>query len=180
MGQYKHLSDLGRLGFRAAARVPARPALRQDEVRTTGGWIASLPHSIASLPHCPINSHLSQGLAPAADSEGVRVESLHQEIAKLSNDVVIEGHTDSAQYANGAKYGNWDLSSDRADAARRVMQNEGLRAGQVWAVRGFADNDKRVPEQPLDARNRRVSIVVRSASAAALESSVRAHPAPAR
>ena len=103
-----------------------------------------------------------------------------QEIAKLSNDVVIEGHTDSAQYVNGAKYGNWDLSADRANAARRVMQNEGLRLGQVWAVRGFADNDKRVPEQPLDARNRRVSIVVRSASAAALESSVRARPAPAR
>ena len=109
-----------------------------------------------------------------------------QEIAKLSNDVVIEGHTDSAQYVNGAKYGNWDLSADRANAARRVMQNEGLRTGQVWAVRGFADNDKRVPEQPLDARNRRVSIVVRSASAAAL---VRrsggwygtiARPAPAR
>ena len=103
-----------------------------------------------------------------------------QEVAKLKNDVVVEGHTDSAQYADSARYGNWDLSSDRANAARRVMQNEGLRQGQVWAVRGFADNDKRVPEQPLDARNRRVSIVVRSASAAALESSVRARPAPGR
>lgn len=103
-----------------------------------------------------------------------------REVAKLPNDVVIEGHTDSAKYANGERYGNWDLSADRANAARRVMQTEGLRTGQVWAVRGFADNERRIPDEPLDSRNRRVSIVVRSATAAALESSVRARPAPAR
>ena len=53
------------------------------------------------------------------------------------------------------------------------MLVEGLRGGQLRAVRGFADNDLRVPDQPLDPRNRRVSIVVRSQSAAQLESAIR-------
>ena len=113
--------------------------------------------------------------------ESVRIlQIIAQEIAKLPNDVVMEGHTDSAQYINGDKFGNWELSADRANAARRVMQGQGLRAGQVWAVRGFSDNDRRIPDQPLDSRNRRVSIVVRSASAAAMESSVRARPTAPR
>ena len=96
-----------------------------------------------------------------------------REIGTLQNDVVLEGHTDSRQYTNGERYGNWELSSDRANAARRVMLVEGLRDGQLRAVRGFADNDLRIPDQPLDPRNRRVSIVVRSQSAAQLESAIR-------
>ena len=106
--------------------------------------------------------------------ESVKILSvIAREIGKLQNDVVIEGHTDSRQYANGERYGNWELSSDRANAARRVMLVEGLREGQLRTVRGFADNELRIPEQPLDPRNRRVSIVVRSQSAAQLEAAVR-------
>jgi len=96
-----------------------------------------------------------------------------QEIGKLENDVVIEGHTDSRQYANGERYGNWELSADRANSARRVMMDQGLAQGRIRAVRGFADNDLRIPADPMDARNRRVSIVVRSSIAKELESSVR-------
>jgi chemotaxis protein MotB len=96
------------------------------------------------------------------------------EIGKLVNDVVIEGHTDSRQYANPKAYGNWELSSDRAQAARRVMVARGLRPGQLRAVRGFADNDLRYPSEPLNPRNRRVSIVVRTTNARDLEQVVRA------
>jgi chemotaxis protein MotB len=106
--------------------------------------------------------------------ESVRILTvIAGEIGKLQNDVVIEGHTDSRQYANGDRYGNWELSSDRANAARRVMLVQGLRVGQLRAVRGFADNDLRFANNPLDPRNRRVSIVVRSQAAAQLESAVR-------
>jgi chemotaxis protein MotB len=106
--------------------------------------------------------------------ESVKILSvIAREIGKLENDVVIEGHTDSRQYTNGERYGNWELSSDRANAARRVMLDQGLRDGQLRAVRGFADNDLRIVDQPLDARNRRVSIVVRSQVAAELETAVR-------
>jgi chemotaxis protein MotB len=96
------------------------------------------------------------------------------EVSALVNDVVIEGHTDSRPYsATGERYTNWELSSDRANAARRVMLAGGLRVDQITAVRGFADRELRVPNDPLDARNRRVSIVVRNAAARDLEKSLR-------
>ncbi|MGE0866499.1 MAG: flagellar motor protein MotB [Vicinamibacterales bacterium] len=91
------------------------------------------------------------------------------ELGKLANDVVIEGHTDRRAYANGDRYGNWELSADRANAARREMERTGLKAGQVQTVRGFADTQLHVTKAPLDPRNRRVSIVVRSQAAVALE-----------
>jgi chemotaxis protein MotB len=106
--------------------------------------------------------------------ESVKILSvIAREIGKLKNDVVIEGHTDSRRYVNGDRYGNWELSSDRANAARRVMLVEGLHEGQLRTVRGFADNELRFPDQPLDPRNRRVSIVVRSSVAVQLEETVR-------
>ena len=105
--------------------------------------------------------------------ESVRILStIARELGSLENDLVIEGHTDSRPYANGDRYGNWELSADRANAARRVMEHGGLRAGQVRAVRGYADTRLHMKDAPLDPRNRRVSIVVRSESAAALEESI--------
>ena len=77
---------------------------------------------------------------------------------------------DSRAYANGDRYGNWELSTDRANAARREVQGAGLAAEQITTVRGFADRQLHVRDNPLDSRNRRVSIVVRSQAAAALES----------
>lgn len=95
------------------------------------------------------------------------------EVSQFVNDVVIEGHTDSLPYSNGQRYTNWELSTDRANAARRVMIGSGLRADQISAVRGFADTELRVPDDSTDARNRRVSIVVRSPSAREFERSLR-------
>lgn len=100
------------------------------------------------------------------------------ELGALSNDVVIEGHTDSRQYADRTRYGNFELSAERANAARRVMERRGLRPTQVSAVRGYADRHLHLPDEPLDARNRRVSIVVRSMATRAMEESLRtAEPA---
>ena len=86
--------------------------------------------------------------------------TLAQEIGKLPNKVSIEGHTDSHAYAATANYTNWELSSDRANAARRVMQANGIRADQVTQVRGFADQRLRKTDAPLDPANRRISLIV--------------------
>lgn len=86
--------------------------------------------------------------------------TLAQELGTLPNKLSIEGHTDSKPYAPSALYGNWELSSDRANAARRVMQANGIRADQVTQVRGFADQRLRKPEAPLDPANRRISVIV--------------------
>jgi chemotaxis protein MotB len=82
------------------------------------------------------------------------------QLGDLPNRISIEGHTDAAPYASKDGYGNWDLSTDRANAARRVMQASGLRSNQVSQVRGYADQKLRVPEDPLDPSNRRISLIV--------------------
>jgi chemotaxis protein MotB len=86
--------------------------------------------------------------------------TLAQELGKLPNKISIEGHTDSQPYAPSASYGNWELSADRANAARRMMQANGIRADQVTQVRGFADQRLRKPDSPLDPANRRISVIV--------------------
>jgi len=95
-----------------------------------------------------------------------------KEVIKLKNDVVVEGHTDSEPYQTGTGYGNWELSADRANAARQVIERN-VADGQIRAVRGFAATQPHVPGNPRDPRNRRVSVVVRSQNAAALERAVR-------
>jgi chemotaxis protein MotB len=86
--------------------------------------------------------------------------TLAQELGNLPNKLSIEGHTDSTPYAPSATYGNWELSADRANAARRVMQAHGVRADQVTQIRGFADQHLRKPDAPLDPANRRISLIV--------------------
>jgi chemotaxis protein MotB len=86
--------------------------------------------------------------------------TLAQELGKLPNQLSIEGHTDSKPYAATGGYTNWELSTDRANAARRLMQTDGVRPDQVSQVRGFADQRLRKTDSPLDPANRRISIIV--------------------
>src|SRR5882724_12735353 len=88
------------------------------------------------------------------------IKLLAQELGKLPNKIALEGHTDSKPYPAGAMYTNWELSSDRANAARRVMQENGIREDQVTQVRGFADQRLRKANEPLDPSNRRISLIV--------------------
>ena len=88
------------------------------------------------------------------------LQMLAQELGKLPNKISIEGHTDSKPFAEGVAYGNWELSADRANAARRLMQEDGLAADQVSQVRGFADQRLRKPDEPFDPSNRRISLIV--------------------
>lgn len=90
--------------------------------------------------------------------------TLAKEIGKLPNNVEVEGHTDSRQYAKGASYTNWELSADRANAARKVLEENGLWEGQIVRVTGFADKKLKYPENPFDFRNRRTSILIKNIS----------------
>jgi chemotaxis protein MotB len=80
-------------------------------------------------------------------------------IGTFPNDVVIEGHTDSRPYTR-AGYNNWDLSTDRANSARRVIEEGGIRERQIISVNGYADRRLKNPDKPLDYANRRVTILV--------------------
>lgn len=81
------------------------------------------------------------------------------EVGKLNNKVIIEGHTDARPYITPG-YSNWELSFDRGNAARKVLDTNGLRKDQVQEVRGYADRMLRLPDKPYDYANRRVNIIV--------------------
>ena len=86
--------------------------------------------------------------------------TLAEELGRLPNKVTLEGHTDAKPYSGTGSYSNWELSSDRANAARRMMQQHGLRADQVSQVRGYADQKLRNNKDPLEPSNRRITLIV--------------------
>ena len=85
---------------------------------------------------------------------------LAAQLGKIPNSISIEGHTDSQPFSATSGYTNWELSTDRANAARRMMQEAGLRLNQISQVRGYADQKLRLPQHPLDPSNRRISLIV--------------------
>jgi chemotaxis protein MotB len=104
------------------------------------------------------------GSAHLSDRGQELLALLAGELKTLPNSLLIEGHTDSAQYAAENDYSNWELSADRANSARRLLQQDGVRADQVTQVRGYADQMLRVKSNPFDPSNRRISILVKNAN----------------
>jgi chemotaxis protein MotB len=102
------------------------------------------------------------GSARLSDSGQELLGLLAGELRTLPNSLLIEGHTDAAQYSDDTNYSNWELSADRANAARRLLQQDGVRGNQVTQVRGYADQLLRVKTNPYDPSNRRVSILVKN------------------
>jgi len=102
------------------------------------------------------------GSARLSDNGQELLALLASELKTLPNNLLIEGHTDAAQYSGDATYTNWELSADRANAARRLLQQDGVRSNQVTQVRGYADQLLRVKNNPFDPSNRRISILVKN------------------
>jgi chemotaxis protein MotB len=142
-----------------------------------------LEKAIAGIPNFDkLKSHIEMTITP----EGLRIEliegangtffdsgspnlntdgqdilkALAGELGNLPNKISVEGHTDAKPYAQGSNYGNWELSSDRANAARRLLQGNGVGPDQITEVRGFAAMRLRNPRDPFDSSNRRISLIV--------------------
>lgn len=98
----------------------------------------------------------SDGIQPAA-LEALRV--IGTNLQDLPNDLIIEGHTDAQPYGNSS-YTNWELSVDRANAARRLLIGFGLPEARIAEVRGHADRQLLLMNAPLDPANRRVTILI--------------------
>lgn len=141
---------------------------------------------LSQLMHTPELKGLRDSIAIHLTSEGLRIELMEKtpslffdtgsarlkprtilllriiahQLSKLQNPIIVEGHTDARPYGNPYAYSNWELSTDRANAARRAMEENGLRPRQVIAVRGYADRKLLDPAHPYSYVNRRVSILV--------------------
>lgn len=88
------------------------------------------------------------------------VEEVTKVIIPQPNQISVRGHTDSKPYPKGAAYNNWNLSSDRALASQRAIIDGGLPLERVENVIGKADREHLLPEDPLSARNRRISVIL--------------------
>jgi chemotaxis protein MotB len=82
------------------------------------------------------------------------------ELAPLSHPIVLEGHTDGAPFGTADGYTNWELSADRANAARRLLAGTGVGAQRITEVRGYAATRLRVATDPMAAANRRISLLL--------------------
>jgi len=80
-------------------------------------------------------------------------------IKDIPGKVVVEGHTDAAPYKSSL-ITNWELSTARASAARRVLEESGTESARIARVVGYADQELLLPLDPRDQRNRRISIIV--------------------
>ncbi|BAO82603.1 flagellar motor protein [Serpentinimonas maccroryi] len=102
----------------------------------------------------------------------------------VENRISISGHTDAAPFGRGALgYSNWELSADRANASRRELMAAGLPETKIARVVGMGPSQPLLPEEPLDPRNRRISILVLTQEAEdrmtrAIEGVAPAAPAP--
>ena len=105
------------------------------------------------------------GLAKPTDNAKDLLDELATELGSMPNTILIEGHTDAKPFGDSADYTNWELSADRANAARKTMEQKGLRPDQVVEIRGYADQQLRLPDKPDDPSNRRISIIVRYTAA---------------
>jgi chemotaxis protein MotB len=112
------------------------------------------------LTESATGTFFDSGSAKISNDGGDVLKLLAGELGKLPNRMAMEGHTDAKPYPPTAVYTNWELSADRANAARRLMQLNGLAADQVTQVRGFASERLRKTDAPLDPSNRRISLIV--------------------
>ena len=86
-------------------------------------------------------------------------------LQSIPNKIIIEGHTDSRPYPNdGRGYTNFELSVDRSNSARKVLVSNGLDAGRVDEVRGYADTRLLDKNDPFNLVNRRISIIIKFAT----------------
>ena len=163
-----------------ARRTVALPSLKKEDMQKLKEEI------LKSIQHIDPLNKLKNQIEITITSEGLRIELMESakgtffelgsatptpalkellgvlapELGKLPNKISIEGHTDSKPYLGIQSYDNWDLSCDRANEARRIIQGEGLQRKQISQVRGFADQRLRLPLHPDDPSNRRISLIV--------------------
>ena len=104
---------------------------------------------------------------------------LGRELSGLPNPVLIAGYTDSRGYHRADGYSNWELSADRANTTRRILNINGVQDQRFSQIRGFADKNLKDPEHPFAAGNRRVSITMMYMPDEPADDSTAASPTPA-
>ncbi len=170
----------------APSHEPSEEALAQALANRKDALMRTAETSLRqALQAMPDFAELSKHIIVDQTPEGVRIQLIDQEnramfsgssaeplprtqqllqtvakvVAQLPNRITISGHTDSTPPGK-AGYSNWDLSADRANASRRVMEKSGLEADRIYQVSGKGDREPLYPDDPDLPANRRISIVL--------------------
>jgi chemotaxis protein MotB len=101
----------------------------------------------------------SGGAAPTERARQM-IQRVAQAASRLPNPIQVTGHTDSTPFRGGGTRSNWDLSTERANATRRLLSEAGVAEARIQGVTGMADRAPLLPEQPQAAGNRRVAITL--------------------
>ena len=88
----------------------------------------------------------------------VLIDILVPVLDEITNDIAVVGHTDAIRFGS-AEYSNWELSADRANAARRLLTKRGLPEGRIARVTGKAAVEPLVSDKSA-AQNRRIAITL--------------------
>jgi chemotaxis protein MotB len=88
------------------------------------------------------------------------IQKLAAPLKALPNRVSVTGHTAASRTPPKLGYGPWELSADRANAVRQILEDEGLPASHMFMVAGKADSQPLFPDDPHIAANRRVTITL--------------------
>jgi len=168
------------------ARITDREIDAELERRDTTAFKETEEKLREAIESVPDLKELTQNLLIDMTPEGLRIQIVDQEgkpmfelgsarplpqaekllrliaqvVRDLPNKLSIRGHTDSKPYGRDASYGNWELSADRANASRRVMLGSALETTRIENIQGKADREHLVPDDPENARNRRISIIL--------------------
>ncbi len=105
------------------------------------------------------NTFFEVGSASMKDVGATALGLIAGQLNEMDNPLVIEGHTDARPYGR-ADYTNWELSADRANAARRILERGGIPPARIVEVNGLADRQLKYPGDPQNPSNRRISILL--------------------
>jgi chemotaxis protein MotB len=168
------------------SRAPTRAEVAAEKVRQEKAAFEKAADEIrAAVRDDPALADLAKQLAIDMTPEGLRIQIMDEIkqpmfasgsavpneraldllrkvvpfLQKLPEGISIAGYTDATPYAGAGKT-NWELSSERANATRRLLTDAGLTDSRVHTVTGHADRDPLLPADPLAAANRRIAIVV--------------------
>ncbi len=168
------------------AGVPSESALAQALSKRESAKFASAEASLRqALQDLPDYAELSKNIIIEQNDDGLNIQLVDQEgramfsgssadplprtqhlldtvskvIQQLSNRISISGHTDTTAPSRPG-YSNWDLSADRANAARRILEKSGVEADRIYQVAGKGDREPLYPDDPDLPANRRISITL--------------------
>ncbi len=150
-------ADLERLADQLRQSVASDPALA-DLARQL--MVEQVPDGLRiQLLDADRQPLFASGSAGPNDRARLLFQRVAQIIGRVPNAIAVTGHTDSTPF-RGSDRTNWDLSADRANAARRLLMESGVAESRIRSVAGMADRDPLLPAEPTASANRRVAITL--------------------